>query len=178
MIYGNFQRKLGLPDSLKVFQGHFVVYDYWNFTSCLLWMLFRYSSAANFFKQKFLNNNGYFLRHICLRWNKSTRYSVQLRCLLCTDDDNRSYRNVCNMSFVSFASAVILVSLLILILECSVQSIVWWCIIPQLFTNFKDSKMFFKDQRVLIANSRKVLGAEGRLATLEKIKKTRSPHPV
>jgi len=38
--------------------------------------------------------------------------------------------------------------------------------------------MFFKDQRVLIANSRKVLGAEGRLATLEKIKKTRSPHPV
>jgi len=27
--------------------------------------------------------------------------------LLCTDDDNRSYRNVCNMSFVSFALAVI-----------------------------------------------------------------------
>jgi len=25
---------------------------------------------------------------------------------LCTDDDNRSYRNVCNMSFVSFALAV------------------------------------------------------------------------
>jgi len=26
--------------------------------------------------------------------------------VVCTDDDNRSYRNVCNMSFVSFALAV------------------------------------------------------------------------
>jgi len=29
--------------------------------------------------------------------------------LQCTDDDNRSYRNVCNMSFVSFSLAVIFI---------------------------------------------------------------------
>ena len=30
--------------------------------------------------------------------------------LLCTDDDNRSYRNVCNMSFVSFSLAVVFIT--------------------------------------------------------------------
>ena len=29
--------------------------------------------------------------------------------LQCTDDDNRSYRNVCNMSFVSFSLAAIFI---------------------------------------------------------------------
>ena len=28
---------------------------------------------------------------------------------VCTDDDNRSYRNVCNLSFVSFSLAVIFI---------------------------------------------------------------------
>jgi len=32
------------------------------------------------------------------------------RKLQCTDDDNRSYRNVCNMSFVSFSLAVIFIT--------------------------------------------------------------------
>ena len=29
--------------------------------------------------------------------------------LQCTDDDNRSYQNICNMSFVSFSLAVIFI---------------------------------------------------------------------
>jgi len=29
--------------------------------------------------------------------------------LQCTDDDNRSYRNVCNMSLISFSLAVIFI---------------------------------------------------------------------
>jgi len=41
-----------------------------------------YSGAAHFTKQTLLNNNGYFLLHNCLRWNKSTRYSVQWHCLI------------------------------------------------------------------------------------------------
>ena len=35
--------------------------------------------------------------------------ALMQRNLQCTDDDNRSYRNVCNMSFVSFSLAVIFI---------------------------------------------------------------------
>jgi len=34
-------------------------------------------------------------------WRPTTQYIAYLRC---TDDDNRSYRNVCNMSFVSYSA--------------------------------------------------------------------------
>jgi len=33
----------------------------------------------------------------------------------CTDDDNRSYRNVCNMSFVSFSLAVIFIIMTLIV---------------------------------------------------------------
>jgi len=39
---------------------------------------------------------------------QAKRSSLQFN-LQCTDDDNRSYRNVCNMSFVSFSLAVIFI---------------------------------------------------------------------
>jgi len=35
--------------------------------------------------------------------------NIKVLLLLCTADDNRSYRNVCNMSFVSFTLAVIFI---------------------------------------------------------------------
>jgi len=35
--------QLGLPDHLKYFQGHLPFCEHWNFTSCLLWIHFRYS---------------------------------------------------------------------------------------------------------------------------------------
>jgi len=34
--------------------------------------------VAHFFKQTLLNNNGYFLLNVCLRWNTYTRYAAQL----------------------------------------------------------------------------------------------------
>ena len=44
--------------SLEKFSRTFCLFcDYWNFTSHLLWILFRYSRAAHCFKQTLLNNS-------------------------------------------------------------------------------------------------------------------------
>jgi len=61
---------------------------YWN-------SLLRFS----FFYSAFLLNE----------WPIRTCSKITAVLLICTDDDNRSYRNVCNMSFVSFALAVIFI---------------------------------------------------------------------
>jgi len=43
------------------------------------------------------------------RWydKLDTKIYIESMNLQCTDDDNRSYRNVCNMSLISFSLAVI-----------------------------------------------------------------------
>ena len=48
---------------------------------------------------------------------KCVTYNLSPRNLQCTDDDNRSYRNVFNMSFVSFSLAVIFIIELALVLS-------------------------------------------------------------
>jgi len=50
-----------------------------------------------------------FLLRFSPEWPIRTCSKITAVLLLCTDDDNRSYRNVCNMSFVSFALAVIFI---------------------------------------------------------------------
>ena len=50
-----------------------------------------------------------FLQRFSPEWPIRTCSKITAVLLLCTDDDNRSYRNVCNMSFLSFALAVIFI---------------------------------------------------------------------
>ena len=50
-----------------------------------------------------------FLQRFSPEWPISSCSKITAVLLLCTDDDNRSYRNVCNTSFVSFALAVIFI---------------------------------------------------------------------
>jgi len=51
-----------------------------------------------------------FLQRFSPEWPIRTCSKTTAVQLLCTDDDNRSYRNVCNMSFVSFSLAVIFIT--------------------------------------------------------------------
>jgi len=54
---------------------------------------------------KHFDNSCY--HHQCIA-NRTAARSLQFY-LQCTDDDNRSYWNVCNMSFISFSLAVIFI---------------------------------------------------------------------
>ena len=51
----------------------------------------------------------HFLQRFFPEWPIRTCSKITAVLLLCTDDDNRSYWNVCNMSFLSFALAVIFI---------------------------------------------------------------------
>jgi len=66
----------GLPDHLKFFKDISPFRDYWNFTSFLLWILFRYSGAAHIVATQLFLNSFFLTKQLCSRWNKSTRYSV------------------------------------------------------------------------------------------------------
>ena len=51
----------------------------------------------------------HFLQRFSPEWPIRTCSKITVVLLLCTDNGNRSYRNVCNMPFVSFALAVIFI---------------------------------------------------------------------
>ena len=51
----------------------------------------------------------HFLQRFFPEWPIRTCSKITAVLLLCTDDDNRSYRNVCSMPFLSFALAVIFI---------------------------------------------------------------------
>jgi len=77
------QLGLGLPDHFNFFKDSLSFCDYWNYTLCLHLILFSYTGVAHFLnKHCWVIMGRYFLLHNCLRWNKSTRYSVQLHCLI------------------------------------------------------------------------------------------------
>ena len=65
--------------------------------------IFRYRGVAHFFKQTLLNNNGHFLLHICLKWSKSTHYSVQLHCLILILKWSQCNQQFNNEQFHNFA---------------------------------------------------------------------------
>ena len=60
-----------------------------------------------------------FLQCFSPEWPIRTCSNIIAVLLLCTDDENRSYRNVCSMSFVSFALAALFFSIWQSRMECN-----------------------------------------------------------
>ena len=81
-------------------------HHHWRVSSWVMWLrMLRATTSLP--KQPFAFF--IFLQRFSPEWPIRACSKITAVLLLCTDDDNRSYRNVCNMSFVSFAFAVIFI---------------------------------------------------------------------
>ena len=82
-------------------------HHHWRVSSWVMWLrMLRATTSLP--KQPFAFF--IFLQRFSPGWPIGTCSKITAVLLLCIDDDNRSYRNVCNMSFVSFALAVIFIT--------------------------------------------------------------------
>ena len=80
-------------------------HHHWCVSSWVMWVCML-RTTTSLLKQPFALF--IFLQRFSPEW-PITCSKITAVLLLCTDDDNRRYRNVCNMSFVSFAFATIFI---------------------------------------------------------------------
>ena len=81
-------------------------YHHWRVSSWVMWLRV-HRATTPVPKQPFALF--IFLQRFSPEWPIRTCSKITAVLLQCTDDDNRSYRNVCYMSFVSIALAVIFI---------------------------------------------------------------------
>ena len=128
-----------MPDHLKFIQGRFVFRDYWNFTSCLLWMLFRCSGVAHILVTQLFLISLLFTTH---QFKMEQIYTIF--CLITLFNLDSWIFNVINSSII--------------------KNLTTFQELSRTPENAKGQQNAFKIKDITIfdTNSRKVLGAEGR----------------